>query len=70
MDQKTRRELKELPRLSQIVLNNLTLTMKALAQVSTDSPEFNSALKNSKAANKEADNLLKKQRDVIRAIKR
>lgn len=70
MDQKTRRYLKELPRLSQIVLNNLSATMKVLAQVNVNSPEFGDALKNSRNANKEASRLLRKQKAVINAITR
>jgi hypothetical protein len=70
MDAHTRRSLLELPRLSQKVMNNLSTTMKALARVSLNSPEFNQVLKNSKEANEEAQQLLMKQREVIKGIKR
>jgi hypothetical protein len=69
MDPETRKELRELPRLSREVLISLNETMKVLAQVSLSSPEFKIALRNSKEANEDARELLAKQRAVIRAFK-
>jgi hypothetical protein len=69
MDPQTKNDLRELPRLSQQVLNNLNDTMRELARVNLNSPEFNEVLRKSRKANNDADELLKKQRAVIRAIR-
>jgi hypothetical protein len=69
LDAQHKSDFRDLPRLSQQVLNNLNNTMRALASVNLNSPEFTSALRRSREANQEAAALLQKQRAVIRAIK-
>jgi hypothetical protein len=69
MDSKTRTELRELSKLSYEMMNNLGSSIQALAIVSTDSPEFNAALSRSMQLNREADDLLEKQRATIKALK-
>ena len=69
MDLQTRNNLRELSKLSYEVMNNLSSSISALARVSTDSPDFQVALKRSIQVNKQADILLQKQRDTIRGLK-
>ena len=68
MDLKTKHYLRELPKFSQTVMKNLSSTIRALALVDINSPEFSLALRNSKAANLEAERLLRMQREVIRNL--
>jgi hypothetical protein len=69
MDSKTILEIKRLSESSYMVINKLSESIKVLATTKIDSPNFDSALQGIRKVNLEADELLQRQKSMIRQLK-
>ena len=69
MDSNTVLEIKRLSESSYFVINKLSESIKLLATTRLDSPQFDHALHGIRMANREADELLRKQQSMIMRLK-